>query len=77
LGTYFVYPHPQNDSTLVGVVAGTGDAGMQATAPNNYFSGITGFPDLMIFRADMLRTGLDAVEIAGYFNNEWRLEITN
>ncbi|GHU63301.1 hypothetical protein FACS1894123_05810 [Bacteroidia bacterium] len=75
LATYFVYPHPQSDTALVGVVAGTGTSGMQATSPNDYISGITGFPDLMIYRADMLRIGLDGVEVAGYFDNDWRLEI--
>ncbi|MCC8154893.1 MAG: prolyl oligopeptidase family serine peptidase [Tannerellaceae bacterium] len=73
LGTYFVYPHPGNENALVGVVAGTGDAGMWATSPNNYISGITGFPDVMIFRADILKDGLDAVEAAGYFDNNWSL----
>jgi dienelactone hydrolase len=74
LGAYFIYPHPYSDCALVGVVAGTGEAGMRAVAPNDYISGITGFPDLMIFRADMLRTGLDAVEVAGYFDNDWTLK---
>ncbi|MDR3269151.1 MAG: prolyl oligopeptidase family serine peptidase [Tannerella sp.] len=71
LGTYFVYPHPRSDTALVGVVAGTGTAGMRATSPNDYISGITGFPDLMIFRADMLRKGLEGVEAAGFFDNDW------
>lgn len=73
LGTYFVYPHPQSDTASVGVVAGTGDAGMLATSPNNYISGITGFPDLMIYRADMLKDGLSSMEIAGFFDNDWTL----
>ena len=73
LGTYFVYPHPANDKTLVGVVAGTGISGMYSTSPNNYISGITGFPDFMIFRADVLRNGMDANEIIGFFNNDWTL----
>lgn len=71
LGTYFVYPHPENDQALVGVIAGTGVSGMRATSPNNYISGITGFPDIMIYRADVLRDGLQAMEIAGFFNNDW------
>lgn len=73
LGTYFVYPHPQSETASVGVVAGTGDAGMRATSPNNYISGITGFPDLMIFRADMLKDGLSGMEAAGFFDNDWTL----
>lgn len=73
LATYFIYPHPQSPTASVGVVAGTGEAGRMATSSNNYISGITGFPDLMIFRADMLRDGLEKVEVAGYFTNNWEL----
>lgn len=73
LGVYFVYPHPNSDIASVGVVAGTGDAGMWATSPNNYISGITGFPDLMIYRADMLKDGLTNMEAAGFFDNNWTL----
>ena len=73
LGAYFVYPHPHSNTALVGVVAGTGERGMKAVSQNDYISGITGFPDLMIFRTDMLRTGLDSVEAAGYFDNDWTL----
>ncbi|MDR1879919.1 MAG: hypothetical protein LBQ78_03215, partial [Tannerellaceae bacterium] len=71
LATCFIYPHPESDTASVGVVAGTGDAGMRATSPNNYISGITGFPDLVIYRAGMLRDGLAGVEAAGYFDNDW------
>ena len=73
LGTYFVYPHPANNKALVGVVAGTGVSGMRATSPNNYISGITGFPDIMIYRADVLRDGLSAMELTDFFNNDWTL----
>ena len=73
LGTYFVYPHPVSDKALVGVVAGTGISGMRATSPNNYISGITGFPDIMIFRADILRDGLSEMELVDFFNNDWTL----
>lgn len=73
LGAYFVYPHPTDPTTLVGVVTASGDEGMRATSPNNYISGITGFPDLMIFRADMLKDGLEGIEMAGFFDNDWSL----
>ena len=73
LGVYFVYPNPNSEIASVGVVAGTGEKGMKATSPNNYISGITGFPDFMIFKADILKDGLDAVEMAGYFDNNWTL----
>ncbi len=73
LGAYFVYPHPDYPDALIGVVTATGVPGMRATMPNNYISGITGFPDLMIFRADMMKDGLKAVETAGFFDNDWSL----
>ena len=73
LGIYFIYPHPDSQTASVGVVAGTGEKGMKATSPNNYISGITGFPDIMIFRADMLKNGLENVEASGYFDNNWTL----
>ena len=73
LAAYFAYPHPDYPNCMVGVVTATGAAGMRATSPNNYISGITGFPDLVVFRADMLKDGLAAVETAGFFDNDWSL----
>lgn len=71
LGTYFIVPRVDSPTASVGVVAGTGAAGMRSTAPNNYVSGITGFPDVMIFRADVLRDGLEGMEAAGFLGNDW------
>lgn len=73
LGIYFVYPNPNSEIASIGVVAGTGEKGMKATSPNNYISGITGFPDFMIFRSDILKDGLDGVEVADFFDNNWQL----
>ena len=74
LGTYFVYPRPDSDIASVGVVAGTGIQGMKATYPNDYFSGITGFPDLLIFDVDWLKEGINGVRISGFFGNDWSVE---
>jgi len=38
---------------------------MRATERLNYFTSGTGFPGTMIFRADLWRTGYDAIEAAG------------
>ncbi|GHV30435.1 hypothetical protein FACS1894177_03000 [Bacteroidia bacterium] len=73
LAACFLYPQPESDVNFTGVIAGSGRSGMYATSPNNYISGITGFPDWMIFRADMLRTGLEDVVEAGFFHNDWSL----
>ncbi len=72
LGAYFVYPRPDSEIGLIGVVSGTGEKGMRATGSNNYISGITGFPDIMVFRTDMIREGLGKMEISDYFSNDWK-----
>lgn len=74
LGTYFIYPRPDSKKATVGVVAGTGISGIKSVSPNNYFSGITGFPDLLIFDIDWLKEGLDGVKVSGFFGNDWSIE---
>lgn len=71
LGTYFLYPRPDSKTACVGVVAGTGIKGMKATFANDYFSGVNGYPDLLIFRNGWLNTGLDDILVSGFFNNDW------
>lgn len=74
LGTYFVYPRPDSRTASVGVVTGTGIEGMKATYPNDYISGITGYPDLLIFNVDVLKEGIRGVEVSGFFGNDWSVE---
>jgi pimeloyl-ACP methyl ester carboxylesterase len=74
LGTYYIYPRPDSDFASVGVVAGTGMEGMKALAPNDYFSGITGFPDLLIFDVSWLRDGINGIRASGFFGNDWSVE---
>lgn len=74
LGAMFCYPHSSDDKALVGVVAGTGRPGMLATCSNHYFSGITGFPDLLIFTHDWIKDGPAAIRISGFFGNDWSIE---
>jgi dienelactone hydrolase len=74
LGTYFIYPRHDCTGSSVGVVSGTGRAGMMATWANDYFSGITGFPDLLIFSADWLKDGVEGIRVSGFFDNYWGLQ---
>jgi len=71
LAAYFVLPRKDSQTAMVGVVAGTSEAGMRATWANNYISGITGFPDVMIFKADLLLKGLPEMKVTGFFDNDW------
>ena len=74
LGTYFIYPRADSNTTSVGVVAGTGNEGMKALYPNDYFSGITGFPDLMIFDVDWIKDNPEGIKVSGFFGNDWGIE---
>ena len=74
LGTYFIYPRYDSEFASIGVVAGTGIPGMKATFANDYFSGITGFPDILIFNVDWVKEGLDAVNLSGFFGSDWSIE---
>lgn len=77
MGTFFIYPRSDSDIASVGVVAGSGIDGMKAIYPNDYFSGITGFPDLLIFDVDWIKESLDGVVVSGFFGNDWSVEKGN
>jgi len=74
LGTFFIYPRADSDTALVGVVAGTGNEGMRSLYPNDYFSGITGFPDLMIFDVSWIKDNPQGIRVSGFFGNDWKIE---
>jgi dienelactone hydrolase len=71
---YFVRPRPGSDVASVGAVAWTGYAGWVAASPVQYFISGAGFPDLMLFSAETLRSGTDGVRAIGWFGNDWSLE---
>jgi len=74
LGVYFVFPRPDSEIASVGVVAATGNEGLGAIIPNDYFSGITGFPDVLVFRTAWLKNGVESIAISGFFGNDWSIE---
>ena len=74
LGAYFVWPMKGSSINSVGVITGTGVKGMQAANANQYFAGASGFPDFMVFRLAMLQSGSNEIKVAGFFNNEWKLD---
>ncbi len=73
LAAYFVWPMKNSSVNCIGVIAGSGVDGMNAANANQYFAGASGFPDFMIFRLSMLQSGADKVEMAGFFDNGWKL----
>ncbi|RZK80843.1 MAG: alpha/beta hydrolase [Pedobacter sp.] len=77
LGTYFVWPIAGTSNNSVSVIAGSGILGMNAVTANQYFTGGSGFPDIMIYRISMLKDGIDGVEYAGFFDNNWKINDSN
>jgi hypothetical protein len=74
LAAYFIWPRADSDVASVAVISGTGKKGFQAANANQYFSGGSGFPDLMIFSSGMLKNGVKEVKMAGFFGNDWSVE---
>ena len=73
IGTYFIYPRADSNTASVGIVAGTGSKGMKALYPNDYFSGIAGFPDLMIFNVNWIKDNPKGIIVSGFFGNDWSI----
>jgi dienelactone hydrolase len=74
LAAYFVRPRPGSAFASVGVVAWTGTAGWVAASPGQYFISGCGFPDLLFFSAETLRSGTQGVRALGWFGDDWSLE---
>jgi poly(3-hydroxybutyrate) depolymerase len=73
LAAYFVWPIPNSVVASVASISGTGLTGMKTTDANQYFAGGSGFPDFMIFRLAMLQSGTGGVEMAGFFDMNWKI----
>ncbi|MFC1530190.1 prolyl oligopeptidase family serine peptidase [Gemmatimonadota bacterium] len=74
MGCYFIRPRPDSDTATVGAVAWTGPAGRIAAGAGQYFISGAGYPDLMIFSADMLRDGSGGIRMLGFFGPDWSVE---
>jgi predicted esterase len=74
LAAYFVWPLKNSSIASVAVIAGTGIRGMKAANANQYFAGASGFPDFMVFDIEMLNKGTAGIKIAGFFDNDWKID---
>jgi dienelactone hydrolase len=74
LAAYFVRPRADSPTATVGAVAWTGTPGWFAAGPIQYFVSGAGFPDLMVFSADTLRSGTAGVKVIGWFGDDWSVE---
>ena len=73
LGCLFCYPRKDDKQALVGVIAGTGLAGMRATTQMPIFLSGAGFPDWLIVGADMPLRGREGIRGAGFFDLFWKV----
>jgi len=74
LAACFIWPRSDSEYASVAVISGTGKKGLMAANANQYFSGGSGFPDLMIYSVQMLKEGISGVKMAGFFGNDWSVE---
>ena len=74
LACLFVRPRPGSDRALVGVVAGSGVAGMRLTERLPYFISGVGYPDCIVLGPDVLSEGTAGVRAAGFFGNDWSVD---
>jgi dienelactone hydrolase len=70
LAALFVRPRPGSDVASVGVVAGTGPAGLRLSGRFPYVSSGVAYPDCFIADPKTLEPGADH---AGFFGNDWSL----
>ncbi len=73
LACLMIRPRAGSEVACVGVVSGTGPAGMRATDRLPYFVSGIAYPDWIVFRADVWERGDEAVEGAGLFDLAWSL----
>jgi hypothetical protein len=73
LAMLFTYPRSGSSNNTVGVIAGTGTQGTKLTTRIGYFVSGAGFPDLVVYGADMLETGTAGVLAAGFFGEDWSI----
>jgi hypothetical protein len=70
----FLYPRPEAPGVLVGVVGGTGIAGLRLTDRLPYFVSGVAYPDWTVATPDVLSKGVGGVAGAGFFGNDWRID---
>ena len=71
LACLFVQPRPDSDRALVGVIGGTGPAGMRLTDRLPYFLSGVAFPDCIVLGSEVLAKGTAGIRAAGFFGNDW------
>lgn len=75
LGALFIRPRPDSDTACVAAIAASGPAGARALERLPVFLSGVAYPDFVVLRADALLKGAQGVEAAGFFGNDWGVEL--
>jgi hypothetical protein len=71
LSCLFLRPRPGSDVACVGVVSGTGPAGMRLTDRLPYFVSGVAYPDFIAIGPEALERGVAGIRAAGFFGGDW------
>jgi pimeloyl-ACP methyl ester carboxylesterase len=74
LACLFLRPRPGSDKASVGVVSGSGIAGLRLTDRIPYFVSGCGYPDCLVLGPEVLIKGSEGVRAAGFFGNDWSVK---
>lgn len=71
MGCLLVRPRVDSLEAQVGIVGGTGIAGMHATDRLNYLQPGVGYPDFLLVSESILEQGPQGILASGYFGEDW------
>ncbi len=74
LACLFLRPRANSDVAAVGVISGTGLAGMRLTDRLPLFVSGVGYPDFLVFGTESLVEGLGGIRAAGFFGVDWSVK---
>jgi predicted esterase len=74
LACLFLRPRPDSAVASVGVMAGSGLAGMRLADRLPIFVSGVGYPDCTVLGPEVLTEGFSGVQVAGFFGIDWSIE---
>ncbi|MFH0990443.1 MAG: prolyl oligopeptidase family serine peptidase [bacterium] len=74
LASIFLRPRKGSDIASVGVVTGSGIAGMRLTNTRPYLYAGYALPDLVIYDTEVLKQSSEGLRVAGFFGLDWNVE---
>lgn len=74
LACLFLRPRPGSTKACVGVVSGTGPAGLRLTDRVPYILAGVALPDCTVMGPDVLEKGARGARVAGFFGTDWSVQ---